>query len=136
MGAWNNQASITFDEYYKWAKKYNWDLFLTLTFGKKTGKNLAKEKFRKWIRAVENHEGKAGKTSFYVSVEFNKAGAHIHALANNVEDLEFARSWWQNNCGKCKIDVYDKAKDGVGYVTKVIYKGGTPDPWGPIWKGA
>jgi len=36
---------------------------------------IGHEKFRKWVRAIEQHEDKKGGTSYYMSVEFNKAGA-------------------------------------------------------------
>jgi hypothetical protein len=134
MSVWpKGQTQLLFDEYKNWANRYTWDLFVTLTFGKRTSHGLAKEKFRKWVRAIEKNEDKRGLTSYYMAVDFNGAGAHIHALAHNIEDVEFAKNWWQNNCGKCSISVYNAELDGIGYVTKVVHSGGTPDPWGPIW---
>jgi hypothetical protein len=135
MSDWSNgQSQIIFDEYKNWAKQHSWDLFVTLTFGKRTSHDLAREKFRKWVRAIEKHEKKKGQTSYYMAVEFNRAGAHIHALAHNIRDIAFARKWWQKNCGKCRISLYNADQDGVGYVTKVVHSGGVPDPWGPIWR--
>jgi len=127
------QTQLIFDEYSNWAKQHEWDIYATLTFAKRTSQNLAREKFRKWVRAIEQHEDKKGGTSYYMSVEFNKAGAHIHMVGKNVNDVKFAKKWWTKHHGKCRIESYDKMQDGIGYITKVVKVGGAPDPWGPVW---
>jgi len=136
MSVWSKgQTQLLFDEYRSWANQYEWDIYAHLTFARKTSYNLAREKFRKWIRAIEKHENIKGKTSYYMSVEFNKAGAHIHAVGKNIKDVNFARKWWTKHHGKCIIEPYDERQDGIGYITKIVNVGGTPDPWGPVWKG-
>jgi len=136
VGAWpKGQVQLLFNEYSNWAKRYEWDIYAHLTFAKKTSYNLARGKFRKWIRAIEKNEDKRGKTSYYMSVEFNEAGAHIHTVGKEIEDIEFAKKWWTRRYGKCIIEPHNKGLDGIGYITKVVNIGGTPDPWGPVWKG-
>lgn len=125
-----------FQAYAEWAKRIRWDVFVTLTFSSHYcySYNSAKGKFRQFVRAIENYEGKRGQTSWFVSMESKPGeGFHIHGVGKNVRDILFARHWWKKHYGKCTVRAFDPEQHAIEYITKVINQNGTPEVWGPAW---
>ncbi len=135
--------------------RYEYDLFVTLTFREDTEFGLVKLRFEKWIDSLNKklfrrrYKQRGRGIRYAVVYETQKRGTlHIHALlgADGLSELywEYMAELWKCNGqqkngtllnrivnGHAVIDTYDPKKGAIHYMTKSIYKGGEPDIYVP-----
>ena len=137
--------------------RYEYDLFVTLTFQEYIKPWKAKKRFEKWIAALNKdlfgrRYKQRGRGIRYAVVYGNqKRGTlHFHALlgAKGLKELdrEYMAMLWKNNGqrnektetlldrivnGHAVIDVYDPKRGGKRYLTNHIFQGGEFDIFVP-----
>jgi hypothetical protein len=137
--------------------RYEFDLFVTLTFREDIKRSKAEKRFKKWLGSL-NHAlfgwryRRQGKGIRYATAyEYQKRGTlHFHALlgAKGLKELdrEYMAKLWKCNGqrnkktgtlidrivnGHAVIDIYDPARGAIQYMTKHIYKDGELDMSAP-----
>ncbi|MCH7520033.1 MAG: hypothetical protein IH964_13565 [Candidatus Dadabacteria bacterium] len=137
--------------------RYEFDLFVTLTFREDTERWLAKKRFEKWLVSLNKdlfgrRYEQRGRGIRYVVVYGNqKRGTlHFHALlgAKGLKELdrEYMAELWKCNGqqnkktgtllnrivnGHAVIDIYDPARGAKHYLINHIFQGGEPDIFVP-----
>jgi hypothetical protein len=138
-------------EWREFISRYDFDLFVTLTFREDTEPWLAKKRFEKWIVSLNKelfgwrYKQRGRGIRYAVVYESQKRGTlHMHALLGADElkelDREYMAELWKCNGqqkngnllnrivnGHAVIDIYDPKRGAIQYMTKHINKGGEPD---------
>jgi len=135
--------------------RYEYDLFVTLTFKEDIKRATAENRFESWIAALNNilfgrrYKQRGRGIRYAVSYESQNRGTlHMHALlgAEGLKELdsEYMAELWKCNGqqkngtllnrivnGHAVIDIYNPKRGAIQYMTKDIYKDGEPDIFVP-----
>ncbi|MEW6145740.1 MAG: hypothetical protein AB1598_12045 [Thermodesulfobacteriota bacterium] len=133
--------------------RYDYDLFVTLTFRDEIKPWIAKKRFEKWLESLnlelfgEEYKQEGLGIRYALSIEYQKRGIlHFHALlgAKGLKEInrEYMAKLWKTNGqrkdkagplldrivnGHAVIKPYDPAGGAIRYMTKHIRKGVEPD---------
>lgn len=135
--------------YIEMISRYEYDLFVTLTFQEDISHEKAFKRFKKWLGSLNKklfgwrYKRKGLGIRYVVAFESQKRGTlHFHALlgANGLKELnmEYMAKLWKCNGqrdkngilldrmvnGHADIKVYDPEQGAIQYMTKHIYRGG------------
>ena len=148
------------DEQMEWQEfisRYDFDLFVTLTFREDIKRSKAEKRFEKWLGSLNNelfgwrYKRKGLGIQCAVAYESQKRGTlHLHALlgAKGLKELniEYMAKLWKCNGqrdkrtgtllnrianGHAVIDIYDPSRGAIQYMTKHILKDGEIDMFVP-----
>jgi len=145
------------NEWVELISRYEFELFVTLTFKDDIYPWKAEHRFQKWIGAINcilftwRYKRKGLGIRYVVGIEYQKRGTlHIHALLGakglKVLNVELLSKLWETNGqrnkitgilidrrvnGKAYIVPYDSSKGAKYYITKYIKKGGEVDIFVP-----
>jgi hypothetical protein len=136
--------------------RYDFDLFVTLTFREDIKHGKAVTRFKKWLGSLNHalfgwrYKRKGLGIRYAVAYESQKRGTlHLHVLlgAEGLKELnmEYMAKLWKCNGqrdkngtlidrivnGHAVIDIYDPARGAIQYMTKHIYKDGELDMSAP-----
>jgi hypothetical protein len=137
--------------------RYDFDLFVTLTFREDIKHRKAVTRFKKWLGSLNHalfgwrYKRKGLGIRYAVAYESQKRGTlHLHVLlgAEGLKELnmEYMAKLWKCNGqrdkngtlidrivnGHAVIDIYDPARGAIQYMTKHIFKDGEIDMFAPL----
>jgi hypothetical protein len=144
-------------EWQEFISRYDFDLFVTLTFREDIERWKAEKRFEKWLGSFNcelfgwRYRRKGLGIRYAVAYEYQKRGTlHFHALlgAEGLKELnrEYMAKLWKSNGqldkktgslvdrivnGHAVIDIYDPARGAIQYMTKHIFKDGVLDIFVP-----
>ena len=105
-----------------WLDGQPWDHYVTLTFKKESGPDVAKSRFARWIRRLEQEAQLP--LLWFVGFENGKqlGRLHLHALVGNTRALPVSTmaELWQH--GWSRIMPYRPTLGAAHYVTKYVTK--------------
>jgi hypothetical protein len=126
-------------------RRWNWQWFATFTFKDETHPEAAAKAFRHWVKLLDEANGYRQRSLSTHSrrcvwargLEWQKRGViHFHVLIGNIPHEictrvlreAWAAAWLgMQNTGFAKIDAFDQADAGLGYIAKYCAKGGEVD---------
>jgi hypothetical protein len=138
------------EEWQEFISRYEFDLFVTLTFREDIERSKADKRFEKWLGSFNcelfgwRYRRKGLGIRYAVAYEYQKRGTlHFHALlgAEGLKELnrEHMAKLWKSNGQLDKktgslvdrivnvhaeIDIYDPTRGAIKYMTKHLFKDG------------
>jgi hypothetical protein len=126
-----------FDEVKDWAQAnaIDWMLFATLTSERGfRSADSCMDAVRRWLARLDAKNRAPVSALIGVEPDKERLGSwHAHVLVADALGVScrFARGAWK--CGNARVDPFDPARGGLGYVAKAILRGGEVDVIGPRW---
>lgn len=106
----------------EWLERFPWDHYVTLTFKDKSGPDLARRSFDRWIRRLEQ-EAKLPLLWFVGHENGRLLGRlHLHALVGNTREVSPAVMEKLWTPGWSRIMPYQPTLGAAYYVTKYVTK--------------